>query len=279
MTTPNINQFSISTVAGQRDLGFPGAVVTARVSANQATALVAGQAVKIENSGTTGLPNVLATTSDTDPVWGITLRNLKDQSFPTGATLEVARDNTVVYLTAGGAVARGVAVQIDYSTMLVSAWDGVSATCGEAYDAALNNGDLMRVWVRISRGGTTIDKGFKVIDVVATLAQINAGLVLIPGVAGSKIRPLSYVARVAGGFATGTSIELESTNASPVAVSTIAEAALTNGAVLTPASANTTLGAGFGAQLGTGDGLQLVNNGTAQTGGTSVEFTITYQQF
>ena len=110
------------------------------------------------------------------------------------------------------------------------------------------------------------------------MAEINAGKVLIPGIAGQKITITDYVARVTGGFATGTSIKLQSTNAVPVDAVTIAEAGLTNGAVLLPASANTTLGAGYAQQLGAGDGLKVANVGAAQTGGTSIDFTISFTQ-
>ena len=276
MTTPTLNQFYISQVAGEPDLQFVGSVVTARVSANQATALVPGQAVKVENSGLQGLPNVLATAANTDPVFGIVLRNLKDQSFGAGSNLEIARDGSVVYLTASGAITRGAPVEIDYAAFTVSASGGVNTVIGEAYDQAVNAGDLIRVWVKLARGN--VDRNQQTVDVVATLAQINAGLVLIPAKPGASIRVLDYVARVTGAFATGTSVELESSTTA-VAVSTIAEAGLTNGAVLLRASSNTTLGAGFGKALPAGEGLSIANNGAAQTGGTSIEFTIQYQQF
>ena len=279
MTNPNINSFAVTQVAGQPDLQFQGSVVTARVSSNQATALVAGQAVKLENSGLQGLPNVLAITADTDKVFGIVLRNLKDQTFAAGHTVEIARDQSVVYLPASAAIARGAAVEIDYSTLQVTTWGGTNTCIGEAFDAAVNTGDLIRVWVKLPIVSTPAAAVVQVVDVTATIAQINAGLVLVAGVSGKSVKVLNYIARVAGNFATGTSVELESTNGTPVAVSTLAEAGLTDGAVLVPASANTTLGVGFGKAMGAGDGLKVVNNGTAQTGGTSIEFTIEYQQF
>ena len=107
----------------------------------------------------------------------------------------------------------------------------------------------------------------------------RSGLVLIPGLTGAAIRVLDYNATVLGNFATGTAVVVESTNAVPVVVTTIAEAALTNGAITFPGIANNTLGAGFSAALGSGDGLQVVNSGAAQTGGTSVRFDITFQQY
>jgi hypothetical protein len=277
MTTPNINQFAISTVAGESDLQFVGSVVTARVSVNQATALVAGQPVQIENSGAQGLPSVLALSANTANSWGICLRNLKDASFITGATVEIGRENTVVYLPASAAIARGASVEIDATTFNVKTWAGVNPIIGEAYDQAVNVGDLIRVWLHLPNS-SAISRGVKTADVVATLAQINAGLLLIPGITGASVRVLNYTARVTGAFATGTSVELES-DTTTVAVTTLAEAGLSNGAVLIPASGNTTLGAGFATLLPAGEGLKVVNNGAAQTGGTSIEFVITYQQF
>ena len=274
-----LNQFSQTTVQGQLDLEFQGSVISAQVSANQATALVAGQPVKIENSAG-GVPKMLALTSNTDPVFGFVSRNLKDQNFPTYAALEVALTDSVMYMTANASsptIARGAPVEVDYVTNTVLASQGINPVVGYALDQAANAGDLIRVYIDLSVGN--VSRGVKTVNVTATTAQINAGLVLIPGKAGAKVTVLDYIARVTGAFATGTSVELESTNVSPVAVSTIAEAGLTNGAVLGPWSANTTLGAGFGTAMGSGDGLQIVNNGSAQTVGTSIQFTITYQQF
>ena len=121
----DINQFSQTPVAGEPDLQFAGSVVSARVSASQGTALVAGQAVKIEDSAG-GVPNVLGIASNTDVSWGIVLRNLKDQSFPAQQPLEIGRTGTVVYLTASGAIARGAAVEIAYDTFKVSQAGGLS---------------------------------------------------------------------------------------------------------------------------------------------------------
>ena len=277
MTTPAINQFALSTVAGQPDLEFTGSVVSARVSVNQATALAQGQPVKIENSGAQGVPSVLALAANTDKTWGIVLRNLKDAAPGTGAMIEVGRDNTVVYLPASAAIARGAPVEIDYAAFTVKTWAGVNPVIGEAYDQAVNVGDLIRVWLHLPF--STTSRTVQVASVTATLAQIHAGQVLIPGLAGAQIRVLDYNATVLGAFATGTAVVVESTNVAPVVVTTIAEAALGNGAINFPGLANNTLGAGFSAPLGAGDGLQVVNSGAAQTGGTSIRFDITFQQY
>jgi hypothetical protein len=184
-----------------------------------------------------------------------------------------------MYMVASAAIARFGYVEIDFSTVgNVNPSAGINPVIGFALDEAVNVGDLIRVYVEVPSSGNSSKSAIKSVTVTATLAQINAGLLLIPGVTGQKINVVDYTARVTGNFATGTSVELESTNASPVAVSTIAEAGLTTGAILKPSSANTTLGAGFSTPLGTGDGLQVVNNGSAQTVGTSITFTLNYTQ-
>lgn len=277
MVALNPNQFTQIPVAGQVDLLYgPSNVIGVAVSASATGAqypIVAGQGVKIENSAG-GIPKILPLTSVTDPVFGFVVFDIKNINRLQGNNLSLARPGTLIYLPASGAIARGANVQYNYLTGNVEPAGGVNPTCGLAYDAAVNAGDLIRVEVaspKVASGVADL-----VVEVVATLAQINAGLVLIPGVAGKQIIVNDYIARVAGAFTTGTSVELESTNASPVAISTIAEAGLTNGAVLTPQSSNTTLGTGFGNALGSGDGVQVVNNGSAQAGGTSITFTINY---
>lgn len=271
-----INQFDMAPVAGQGTMIAPGMTLSCQVDSAQATNLVSGQAVKLSTTAN-GVPQVISLAANTDKALGFVLRNLKDAAFIPGAPLEIAITDSIMWMTAGGAITRGGNVEVVYTTNQVIASAGVNPIIGLTLDTAVNVGDLIRVLVKTPAiSGTTA--AVQKVDVVATLAQINAGLVLIAGQTGQKITVLNYTARVVGNFATGTSVELESTNASPVAVSTIAEAGLTNGAVLLPSSANTTLGAGYATGLGSGDGLQVVNNGSAQTGGTSIEFTISYTQ-
>lgn len=276
--TLNVNQFAQIPVLGQLDLETQGTVFTGATSVNQATALVAGQPVTVENSGG-GVPKVLALASAAVAANAVVVRNLKDSNFPASARVELAGDNTVIWLLSNGAINRWAAVEADVSTPgNVGPALGVNPTLGIAFDQATGTGQLIRVLLQLPKIGASAGGGLRSAIFVATLAQINAGLILIPGVAGKKITVTNYVARVVGAFTTGTSVELESTNASPVAVTTLAEAGLTNGAVLLPSSGNTTLGAGFAAQLGSGDGLQVVNNGSAQAGGTSITFTVSYFQ-
>lgn len=275
VTQPNINQFAQTTVQGQLDLLFPGGVISGQVDSTQAVPLIAGQAVKM-TSTSGGLPKFVGLTSNSDKTFGFVSRNLKDVSFPAYSNFELAWTDSVMWMSSGAAISRNSNVEVVFSSNTVITSAGFNPVIGIALDTATGSGQLIRVLIKTPMVGAL--EPVQELTVTATLAQINAGLVLIPGAVGKSINVSDFIARVAGNFATGTSVELESTNASPVAAVTFLEAALTTGAVLVPGSANVTLGAGYGAPMGSGDGLQVVNNGSAQTGGTSITFTITYQQ-
>lgn len=275
------NQFLQAPVVGMTDLiGGPQNVISCLVDNAQATALVPGQFVKMASTAG-GPPHVIATSANSDASFGVCLYNLKDASYPANSKVEVAMFGTAVWLNSGGAITRGASVEMVAATPgNVVTSGGTNPVVGLALDGATGANQLIRILIQApyAQVNSNLTNRVQTAVVTATLAQINAGLTLIPGATGQAITVTNYIARVAGNFATGTSVELESTNGTPVAVSTIAEAGLTTGAVLLPSSANTTLGAGFGVPLGTGDGLEVVNNGSAQTGGTSIEFTITYVQ-
>lgn len=271
-----INQFAQTQIQGAMDLDTNPCVITGQVDAAQATPLVAGQAVK----GTTtagGLPKFVALASNADKAFGFVVRNLKDANFPALSNFELAFNDSVMYMTANAAITRFSNVEVVTSNNSVITNAGVNPAIGIALDTATASGQLVRVLIKTPALGASSGT-VQEITVTATLAQINAGLVLVPGVAGKSVNVTDFIARVSGTFATGTSVNLQSTNATPVIAVSLAEAGLTNGAVLVPGSANTTLGAGFGAPMGAGDGLTIANIGAPQTVGTSITFTVTYQQ-
>ena len=113
--------------------------------------------------------------------------------------------------------------------------------------------------------------------VTATLAEINAGKELIPAVVGKKIRVLDIDAKVSGNFATGTSVEVEDSNGTPVVALGYAVAALTDGAFLEADTANVTIGAGYMADLTVSKALRVEKTGSDFTGGTSITLMIAYQ--
>jgi len=126
-----------------------------------------------------------------------------------------------------------------------------------------------------SRAQSAITPNAELITV--TQAEINAGKELIPAVTGKQIRILDIDAIVSGNFATGTSVELEDSNGTPVVALQYAVAALTDGAFLEADTANVTIGAGYMADLTASKSLRVEKTGSDFTAGTSITLMISYQ--
>lgn len=265
----DINSFKITPVQGEVDLNFAGSVVSARVYSSESAALVAGQAVKLVNSAG-GVPEVTALTSNSDTIFGFVTRNFKDASYPAYASVEIALAGSVVWMTAGAAIARGASVEVAYTTTKVIAAAGTNPSAGFAYDKAAADGDLIRVFVQTPRATGNVTA----LTNVVTLAEVNAGKTLVAIPAGKKAIVTYFTARCAGAFGALTSIDLlvGATN-----VASIAQAQATNGAVLVPASTGVTLGAGFGIAGADGADITVGKTGSAGTTATSVTFTVSYQ--
>ena len=146
--TLNSNQFDIEAVQGQVDLqAVGGNVLTCQIDSAETATLVAGEAVSIvDNAG--GVPKVEQLSADTVEPFGFILRNLKDSSFVADNRVEIGRVNTVVFMTAGAAIARGANVEYDVSEIKVITSAGINPICGFALDKAAADGDLIRVWIK-----------------------------------------------------------------------------------------------------------------------------------
>lgn len=276
VTNQSLNTFQMAPFQGEMDLIFPGNTFTGQVDAAQATALVAGQAVKMATTSG-GVPKFLALAANTDQAFGFVSRNLKDLTYSASSFFEIAIKDSVMWMTAGAAITRGANVEVVYTTTKVITSAGVNPIVGFAIDTATADGDLIRIWIK-TPSSVGVTAAAQTLVVTATLAELNAGKTLIAGQTGKAITLSNYILRVNGAsFAGGTNIILESTNGTPVVASTVAEAGLVTTAVLGPFSANTTLGAGFGIALGSGDGLKVVSTGTHTTA-TGITFTLDYIQ-
>jgi len=109
----------------------------------------------------------------------------------------------------------------------------------------------------------------------ATLAEINAGKVLVPATAGKTLQFTNVFALVDGTFADGTAVVLEATDGTDIV--SIAVSALGDGAFLFPFSTGVTrVAAGWAATLPAGEGIQVVKTGSDFTGGTSITFFLQY---
>jgi hypothetical protein len=143
----NQNQFAQTPIQGMVDLqGFGSNVISVAVSANQVTPLVAGQAVKVENTAG-GVPKVVALTADSELPAGFIGYNLKDQTYPADARAELAMPGSIMYMTAGAAINRWANVEFDVSENKVITAAGVNPICGFAFDSAAASGDLIRVYI------------------------------------------------------------------------------------------------------------------------------------
>ena len=98
-----------------------------------------------------------------------------------------------------------------------------------------------------------------------TLAQIQAGVVLVPNLAGYTITPIRYKIIVKGTAGGSGNLVLQDTNATPVVITTIAEASLAGILTSEVAATGKTDGAGMCAPLTTGKGIQIPATATLTT--------------
>lgn len=110
-----------------------------------------------------------------------------------------------------------------------------------------------------------------------TIAQVNAGATIIPAVTGKTLRILDYKLVSTGSMTQLTAIVLQDTNTSPVVVTTVAAAGLTNGTIVHPFTAtHVTNGAGFLASLTASKGLALAKTGSTETTATGLKVYVVY---
>ena len=106
-----------------------------------------------------------------------------------------------------------------------------------------------------------------------TLAQIQAGKVILPGMPNCTIIPIHFVLKVNGTAGGSGNFILEDTNGAPVVIATVAEAQLAG--VVSENTASITVGAGFLGALTTGAGVQIPASASLTTL-TSVTVSLDY---
>jgi hypothetical protein len=109
-----------------------------------------------------------------------------------------------------------------------------------------------------------------------TLAQIQAGVVLVPGITGYTITPIRYKIIVKGTPGGTGNLVLEDTNTTPVVITTVAEASLAGILTSEVTATGKTDGAGMCAPLTTGKGIQIPATATLTTL-TGIYVVIDYQ--
>jgi hypothetical protein len=91
------------------------------------------------------------------------------------------------------------------------------------------------------------------------------------------LTPVAVLIKVAGAWEAGTTIVLSDTDASsPITIASVAQANLTDGAVLAETSTGVTVGAGLLGARTAGKGIKISKTGNAFTGGTTVTVRVLY---
>jgi len=120
-------------------------------------------------------------------------------------------------------------------------------------------------------------KGLLSVEVTVTLAELNAGKVLVPAVPGRVYRPTDFFLGFNGTFAAATDIRLSDTAGSPVDIVTIGIAQAGTGVVHTRSKGTNTLGPGLLFDLTASKGIQIRKTGSTATGGTSILVQVQYR--
>lgn len=145
--TQNVNQFAQTAEQGFLDLqNGMNNIIECQVASAETGSIVAGEAVKIQDSAG-GLPKVLKLTANTDKTLGFAVFNGKDPSLEALDVVSVALNGTVMWMTAGAAIARMAKLEVVYSTKKVITSAGTNPVVGYALDKAAADGDLIRVLI------------------------------------------------------------------------------------------------------------------------------------
>lgn len=140
----NINQFAQSTIRGQLDPNIPaGPSISGVVSANQATALKAGDAVKMDQLVGNVLSFVAAAASDV--AIGHVVFDEKKASPVAGDAIQVALFGSVMWMTAGGTIL--VQANVESKSDGTVQTQSAAKMRGIALDPA-TTANLLRVFIR-----------------------------------------------------------------------------------------------------------------------------------
>jgi hypothetical protein len=119
--------------------------------------------------------------------------------------------------------------------------------------------------------------GINTVTKTVTLAQLNAGHVLVPAYGACKYRVVGFLILPNGTFTTATDVRLSDTAGTPVDIATIAIADVVDNAQLGEDDPLAVLGAGWAAPLTGGKGIQIRKTGSAAAGGTNILVTLQYE--
>ncbi len=195
-----------------------------------------------------------------------------------GSPAEVATIGGGTLAVAAGTITAGNFLKTDASGHLlaIGAYETAYAVA-IAMDSAVDN-DVFEV-LPLPAGflvtGTSAYGSPSFARVTATLAQINTGTVILPAITGRKLYLHNFVAMPNGSFAAGTAIVLEDSTTGTDFVS-LAQAQLTDNALLMPAITGVTLGAAMGDGGASGEGLKIAKTGSDFTTATDLALNLVF---
>lgn len=153
------NQFSQAPVQGMLDLkaGSQGLIVEGIVDSSSDGGLVAGQPVKMVDSGALGTPpKFVECAADTDDVFGFIVYDIKAATYAVGDRVTVASGfGAVMYMTASAAAARNAKAKIVISGVKVVTESASGMCIGRFFDKPTADGDLVRVIINIGESLTS----------------------------------------------------------------------------------------------------------------------------
>lgn len=191
--TQNPNQRLQNTEQGQVDILINPAILSGQIGSAETETLVPGSPVKLADVAG-GIPQFRVATADDDEVFGYIVRNIKDATYVALAVCEVAFSGSVMYMTAGAAIARGAKVESDVSEVEVIT-QSANPAIGIALDKASAAADLIRVL--ITAPGSSIAGAF---TTLSASGAVTFGTTL--GVTG--ITTLAALLNADGGIAVDT---------------------------------------------------------------------------
>lgn len=120
--------------------------------------------------------------------------------------------------------------------------------------------------------------GANFLRTTVTLAELNAGKVLLEAHGTARLEVLGFQVIARGGAAAAlTALRLITTESTPVVIASVAQASLTQNALNSEVTAGTTLGAGWLTPLTAGAGFKVDKTGSAATTATSFDVVVTYR--
>lgn len=161
------NQFQRSNIKGRLDEILNINQFRCIVASTETATLIPGDPVKIKDVAGS-LIVVEKATALTDDIFGFVTYSVDINEYVAGDILQVASCDCVMVMEASAAIARGVAVQVDYSTGKIATKTGTNTAIGIALEKASGDTSLIKVWIKTPR---LVDEDL--VGLTASIAELN----------------------------------------------------------------------------------------------------------